>query len=197
MHALGAILAGGASSRMGSDKTFAEVAGQAMVDWVAGSLRSVTDDLVVVGRAGTLSDIKCIPDDHAERRGPLAGLATALRLAADRPVVLVAVDQPWVRSSTLRELLEMAGPLHAVVPVDGDSRQVTCAVYPAAWAARAADEGATGGSIQSLLDDLPYRPVEPAEWQTWGEDGRSWFSVDTTEALQQGVDRFGPPGGPV
>jgi molybdopterin-guanine dinucleotide biosynthesis protein A len=193
MHAFGAILAGGGSTRMGSDKALVEVAGKPMFEWVVGALRSVTDDLVVVGRAGKLGDIECIPDDHPGRHGPLAGLATALRLTGDKPVVLVAVDQPWIRAATLNALLDLAGPIHAVIPVDGGSRQVTCGIYPAAWAGRAAEEEAAGGSIQSLLDELPHRPVEAAEWRTWGEDGRSWFSVDTREALQEGMGRFGAP----
>lgn len=193
MQPLGAILAGGASTRMGHDKARVAVAGTPMIDWVAGTLRSVTEHLVVIGRAGNLSGIQCVPDDHPERRGPLAGLATALRLAQDRPVVLVAVDQPWVRAVTLQALLDLAGPLHAVVPTDGEARQVTCAVYPAAWAGRAAEEDAAGGSIQTLLDNLPLRSVEPIEWQPWSEDGRSWFSVDTEDALQRGLEKFGPP----
>jgi molybdopterin-guanine dinucleotide biosynthesis protein A len=178
---------------MGTDKAAVNVAGMPMVEWVADTLRSVTHELVVVGRTGTLAGIECVPDDHPEHRGPLSGLATALRFAGGKSVVLVAVDQPWVRGATLQRLLDLAGPLHAVIPVDGDSRQVTCAVYPAAWAGRAAEKDAAGGSIRSLLDDLPFRPVEAAEWTAWGEDGRSWFSVDTEEALRNGLDRFGPP----
>ncbi len=192
MEPLGVILAGGGSARMGRDKALVDVAGRPMVEWVAGAVRSVTDDLVIIGRDGILTGIRCAPDDHPGRRGPLAGLATALRLAEDRPVVLVAVDQPWVRAATLEALLDRAGPIHAVVPIEGNARQVTCAVYPASWAGRAAEEETAGGSIQSLLDALLYRQIEPAEWQTWSEDGRSWFSVDTEAALHEGLQRFGP-----
>lgn len=135
-----------------------------------------------------------MPDDHPAGRGPLAGLATALRLSEGRPVLLVAVDQPWVRAETLSELLKQAGPLHAVVPIAGGARQVTCAVYPASWAERAAEEDAVSGSIQSLLDDLLHSPIEEHEWRAWREDGRSWFSVDTDHAVEEGLTRFGTPG---
>ena len=178
---------------MGRDKALVEVGGRPMAEWVVDRMRSVTEDLVVVGRSGSLAGLSCVPDDRPFRRGPLAGLATALRLADGRPVLLVAVDQPWVRVETLDALLEQAGPIHAVVPMAGDARQVTCAVYPASWAERATAEDAAEGSIQSLLDDLPYRAVEQSEWQTWGEDGRSWLSVDTEESLQEGLARFGAP----
>ena len=68
-----------------------------MIEWMATALNSVTDHLVVLGRSGTLAGIECVPDDHPARRGPLAGLATALRIADGAPVLLVAVDQPWIR----------------------------------------------------------------------------------------------------
>lgn len=194
MNPLGVILAGGGASRMGRDKALVEIAGRPMVEWVADGMRSVTSDVLVLGRSGILAGLECVPDDHPARRGPLAGLATALRLAHDRPVLLVAVDQPWIRADTLHNLVELAGPLHAVVPIAGHSRQVTCAVYPGSWADRVAAEDAADGSIQSLLDELLYRPIEEPEWQSWGEDGRSWFSIDTEEALQEGLARFGPPG---
>jgi molybdopterin-guanine dinucleotide biosynthesis protein A len=179
---------------MGADKALAEVAGRPMVEWVADAVRAVTPDVVVVGRSGNLAGLECVPDDHPARRGPLAGLATALRIADDRPVLLVAVDQPWVRVDSLRALLEPAGPLHAVVPIAGGARQITCAVYPDSWLERAVAEDAADGSIQSLLDDLLYRPIEEPEWRSWGEDGRSWFSVDTEPALEEGKALFGPPG---
>lgn len=193
MDLLGVILAGGGSTRMGRDKALAELAGRPLVEWVATALASVASETIVVGRAGKLAGLDCVPDDQSVRRGPLAGLATALRLSGGRPVVVTAVDHPWLRAETLTRLVQLAGPLHAVVPLDGGARQVTCAVYPAAWAERCAAEDEAGGSIQSLLDDLPFRPVEEAEWTAWGEDGRSWFSVDAPTGLKEGLTRFGPP----
>jgi hypothetical protein len=77
------------------------------------------------------------------------------------------------------------------VPVDEGARQVTCAAYPAAWAEAADVEDEAGGSIQSLLDRLPHREVAPAEWAAWGEDGRSWYSVDTPEAAAAALGRYG------
>jgi molybdopterin-guanine dinucleotide biosynthesis protein A len=194
MNPLGVILAGGSASRMGRDKALVQVSGRPMVEWVATALGSVTDHLIVLGRAGTLAGIRCVPDDHPARRGPLAGLATALRIADGEPVLVVAVDQPWIRSETLAALLGQAGPLHAVVPIDQGARQVTCGIYPGAWAERAAAEDAADGSVQSLLDEMLLRPIEEAEWQAWGEDGRSWFSVDKDDDLEEGLSRFGLPG---
>ena len=195
MNPLGVILAGGGASRMGRDKALVQVSDRPLVEWVAQAMRPVTNGLLVLGRSGTLAGIECVPDDLPARRGPLAGLATALRIAKGEPVLLVAVDQPWVRSETLAALLDQAGPLHAVVPIDQGARQVTCGVYPGAWAERVAAEDAENGSVQSLLDEMLFHPIEEAEWQAWGEDGRSWFSIDTDRDLTRGLERYGPPPG--
>ena len=45
-------------------------------------------------------------------------------------------------------------------------------------------------SILTILDRVDTTTVEPEEWRSWGEDGRSWFSVDTPEALQLGLSRY-------
>lgn len=176
---------------MGRDKAAVRVAGRTMLDWVMAALIGAGCEPLVVGQEATPTT-PAVPDDLPAGRGPLAGLATALRIGGGA-VVLVAVDQPWVRSQTISALVATAGH-GAAVPTDGGARQVTCAVYPAAWASTAAAELEAGGSIQSLLDRLPHQPVRPEAWGCWGEDGRSWFSADRPEDLAEGLRRFGPPG---
>jgi molybdopterin-guanine dinucleotide biosynthesis protein A len=105
--------------------------------------------------------------------------------------LLVAVDNAFVRAETLRRLAAVDSEL-PVVPVDEEGmRQVTCAIFPKHIAAQALEEAGSGGSIQTLLDRVSFLPVTPDQWGQWGEDGRSWFSVDTPEALEKGIERFG------
>lgn len=185
---LGAILTGGRSTRMGQDKADVVVAGSTMLDRVAAALAAVSSHVVLLGpdRQGW----ECWPDSvHAE--GPLAGIATALTRTQPDRVVLVAVDHAFVRPEFLEKLVEIESNL-PVVPVDESGvRQVTCAVYPKTVGEAAVEEASAGGSIQTLLDRVSFRPLTPHEWQEWGEDGRSWFSVDTTEALRLGEFSFG------
>lgn len=188
-EALGAILAGGTSRRMGRDKALLEVGGRPMVEWVAEALGRVCSEVVVVGREGRLAGLRGLPDAGGEQ-GPVAGLSAALSEAGGRPVVLVAVDQPFVRGETLARLLALHRPGEAVVPLQEAAPQVTCAVYPAEWREEAARQGRRSGSLRGLVERLPTRRVLPSEWRSWGEDGRSWFSVDTPEALEEGVRRF-------
>lgn len=192
---LGVILAGGASSRMGRDKALVEVAGVPMVRRVGAALEQVVDRLCVAGRRDPIAEYEAIPDPVAGRPGPLAGLAAATKRSFrhDGPEAVtatVAVDHPFVRSETVRQLLALFEG-RAVVPVDAGVRQVTCGIYPVTWWTAARDELEAGGSLQTLLDRMPHREVGPPEWAAWGEDGRSWFSVDDEAALAAGLALFG------
>lgn len=177
---------------MGVDKALVEVGGRPMSAWVIDALAQACDKVIVAGRPEGLGGATGIADTMSGRRGPLAGLVAALE-AGSAPVLLVATDQPWVRSATLHRLADLAGEL-PVVPVSHDgSRQTTCAVYPPGILSVALDELLAGGSIQSVLDRTAFVPVEEETWRSWGEDGRSWFSADNEEALAEGAARFGPP----
>ncbi len=152
-----------------------------MIEWVLRALVAVSDRVVVAGRPEGWAGHQGLVDPVG-MGGPLAGLVAALQLGSD--LLVVAVDQPWVRVETLQALSDME---ETVVPIDGGVRQVTCARYSLAITAVAK-------SLQGVFDQIPHRAIEEQEWRSWEEDGRSWFSVDDETALEEGLRRFGPPG---
>lgn len=80
MKLLGAILAGGKSTRFGSDKAVAIVDGLPLIDHVVMGMFANTDHLLIVGR--DWRDFDAIPDGDHAGEGPLAGLLAALTHAA-------------------------------------------------------------------------------------------------------------------
>lgn len=78
---LGAVLAGGQSSRFGSDKALAEFDGRTLLSRAVDALSGWCDYVVVVGRAA--APAPTLPDWPRPGMGPLGGLAGALRFAAD------------------------------------------------------------------------------------------------------------------
>lgn len=192
VRTIGVVLAGGRSSRMGTDKAAVVVGDRPMAEHVVRAVRQVADSVAVAGSEDAVAGAMPLPDSGKPHRGPLAGIAAAAAAHPDATLVVVAVDQPWVRPDTLRELVRLADDL-AVVPVDDGVRQTTCAVYPPSSLAGIDEELEGGGSIQSLLDRTSFRPVVAREWQTWGEDGRSWFSADAPTDVERGLERFGAP----
>lgn len=187
MTILGAVLAGGQSSRMGSDKATIEIAGRTLLARVCDAVDGVASRVIVLG--GDRPGYESWPDQTAIP-GPLAGVATALNRMTEDRALIVAVDNAFVTSRTLAHLVAIESDL-PVVPVDEEGvRQVTCAVYPKGIAVVARQEAEGGGSIQTLLDRVSFVPITPEVWLGWGEDGRSWFSVDTPEDVAAGLERF-------
>jgi len=172
---------------MGADKAMIEIAGRPLLARVHESVGQVTAHVVVLG--GERPGYESWPDQGAIP-GPLAGVATALNRMSENRALVVAVDNAFVTAGTLAHLAAIESDL-PVVPVDDEGiRQVTCAVYPKGIADVATEEAEAGGSIQTLLDRVSFHPVTPEVWMNWGEDGRSWFSVDTPEDIATGLGRF-------
>lgn len=132
---VGAILAGGAASRFGSDKAMALLQGVPLIDHVATALAPQADTLVVVGRPhGALVSV---PDHPAPGFGPLGAIAGALRWARANgyAVVLSAPCDAPVLPPDLVPLLGGEGAAYvAALPVLG-WWPVTLADHLATWLA--------------------------------------------------------------
>lgn len=79
MSRLGAVLAGGRSSRFGSDKALALLDGARLIDRAVAALAPQCDAVIVVGRGDDRHS--CVPDWPRPGMGPLGGLAGALNHA--------------------------------------------------------------------------------------------------------------------
>jgi len=92
---LGAVLAGGQSSRFGSDKALARLDGATLLELAVARLASWCGAVVVVGRGeGT---VPVVADWPGPGMGPLGGIAGALRHAREQgfaAVLTCGVDSP-------------------------------------------------------------------------------------------------------
>lgn len=94
---LGAVLAGGRSSRFGSDKALALFERRSLLDHAVDALSVQVDAVVICGRSQT--GRPCLPDRPGPDLGPLGGLAAALRHALDQgyeAVVSTGCDTPML-----------------------------------------------------------------------------------------------------
>lgn len=174
---------------MGRDKAKTILEGRTLLDWVHTALSQVVSEVVVAGRQ-TAEGVRSIPDTLPGGRGPSAGIITGLTESKGRSILVVAVDQPWVRPSTLAALLEVRP--RPATPLDGHF-QVTCATYPTRSLSILEEAARSEGSLQTIIPRLGGTAIPPGQWRAWGEDGRSWFSVDTPEDLAEGLRRYGSP----
>lgn len=118
---LGAILAGGRSTRFGSDKAEAMWRGRPLLDHVADRLSSVCAKVIVCGRSSVA--FEAIADRPTSDLGPLGGLNAALHFAlADgfSQVLSAPCDAPSLSNLVLAELSRIPGNAYlAEMPVIG------------------------------------------------------------------------------
>ena len=108
---LGSMLAGGRSSRFGSDKAVALFNCRSLLDHAIEALSDQVDTVVVCGRL--LAGRPCLPDRPGTDLGPLGGLAAALRHALDHGyefVVSAGCDTPMLPADLVLRL-QCAGPV--------------------------------------------------------------------------------------
>jgi len=128
------VLAGGAASRYGGlPKGLERVGGRRIIDRVAGALRDVTDELLLVANdpaaAGWLPGVR-VQTDIVPNAGGLGGIHAALHAAA-APVLIVAWDMPFVPPALLARLRALGEDADVAVPESGSRRGVEplCAFY--------------------------------------------------------------------
>ncbi|PKB14748.1 molybdenum cofactor guanylyltransferase [Novosphingobium kunmingense] len=153
MRLLGAVLAGGLSSRFGSDKALAALDGQTLLDRAVERLAVWCDSVVVVGREA--ASVPTLPDWPRPGMGPLGGIAAALRHASDHgfaEVLTIGVDSPGLPD----DLPERLAPAPAYV-----ADQPVIALWPvnAAEAVTAILEGDGRHSMIALAERVGARAV--------------------------------------
>lgn len=115
----GAVLAGGLSSRFGSDKALAEFQGHSLIALAVDTLSGWCEKVVVVGRE--TAPAQTLPDWPRPGMGPLGGLAAALHAAVDEgydTVLTCGVDAVFLPED-LPALLGAAPACLAQQPVIG------------------------------------------------------------------------------
>ncbi len=102
---LGAVLAGGQSTRFGSDKALAELGGRTLLSRAVETLEGLCDAVVVIGRE--TAPAPTLPDWPRAGMGPLGGIAAALHHAQDAgydAVLTCSVDSIGLGDDLLRQL---------------------------------------------------------------------------------------------
>ena len=126
-----AVLAGGKSRRMGTDKASLRLPkGGMLIEEIVTRLRAVADDVLIVAnddRFAALS-VPIVADCFADA-GSLGGIYSALLAARHDQCLVVACDMPFLSVPLLRWMVEEADPWDALVPRLGGQPEPLHAIY--------------------------------------------------------------------
>lgn len=165
------ILAGGKSSRMGTNKALLPLNGKTVIEGIVSSLEKVADNLLIV--TNTFSDYEFLHlpmiEDKRKGMGPLAGIEAGLSATESERNLFVACDMPFFSVELGRYLLscledyqaavlEVSGTLH---PLFGAYRKETLGAVT-----KSLDEGQL--RIRHFLNSLQTRIVKNKELESLG-----------------------------
>jgi len=187
------ILAGGASSRMGTDKSQLLLDNQKFVDRLAEILSSITNSVTIVGSKFPNSRLKSASDIYPNW-GALGGLHAALSVCVSDWALVVACDLPFVTDDLFLRLAQFREEYQAVVPTQPDGRaQPLCALYRTDPCLRVATDLIESGHRRplDLLESVKTRWVDFAELEQLNQSARFFVNINTPqdydEAIRTGV----------
>jgi molybdenum cofactor guanylyltransferase len=171
------ILAGGESSRMGRDKALLDFGGVPLIVHTARLIEPLVAGVTVVGppRRYEAMGLRVIADqDTAEpgpmriRRGPLAGIATALAATRLSWNLIIACDLPYLSGAWLDWLLSRAirSRGEVVIPRIGGRLEPLAAVYRRECGAAIETALARGmRKVTDVIETLRMDVVDQREWR--------------------------------
>jgi molybdopterin-guanine dinucleotide biosynthesis protein A len=182
------ILAGGASSRMRTDKSQLLIERQTFTERIAETLLRVADSVTLVGGQPHES-LRTVADVYPQW-GALGGLHAALSACKHDWAIVVACDLPFVTAELFSFLARLRMDHEAVVPVQRDGRpQPLAALYRVDPCLRRATELIEAGRRRplDLLDAVNTRWVEFAELTNLAQSEKFFVNINTPSDYDEAI----------
>lgn len=183
------ILAGGRSTRFGSDKGLAEWRGRSLVDHVLDRVPLLGSLKLLVVREGqdtsSWPDVPTVYDDPGRNEGPLRGVICGLGACTTEWAWVLACDQPLVFPELLVDLWSSATvDDHALIPEwEGRLKPLTglYSVRSGFLLEQCSDRGEK--SLIGALKTVGYRVYDEEKCRGWDPRGASFLNVNRPEHL--------------
>ena len=182
------VLAGGKSSRMGSDKAFLRLGDETLLSQALKLAGNVAEAVWIVGDAKKFAAFGRVVEDVYRDRGPLGGIHAALSGSTTELNLMLAVDLPFVTQKLLQYMLSRALESGAMVtvPRTGSGVQPLCAVYRRGFAEVAEQSLLEGkNKIDSLFARVETCVIEESELVRAGFSEQMFRNLNTPEELEK------------
>lgn len=190
----GFILAGGKSTRYGSNKAMAEIAGQRLIERVVTVMDSVFQRLVIITNTPEEYAYLEIPmiEDLIKGLGPLGGIYTGLESLSDEAGFFVACDMPFLNGPLIRHMVRVRSRFDAVVPKIDWMLEPLHALYTKRCLP-ALEELIDSRQYQILkfFEKITVKFLEEDEIQAFDPALRSFFNINRPEELARSKDLEG------
>ena len=186
------ILAGGRSTRMGTNKALLALPGNRHITFVEHLTSTLTplctETILVVRDANdaanySLAGVRVVTDNLPDY-GPLMGIYTGLSAMQAPRALVVAVDMPFIQPALISFLLSQPLTNTLLVPMVNNVPQVLLAVYPRTILPLIDQRIKQGRrDPRSLLEVAAVQYIEEAQLRLVDAELRSFVNVNTPEEL--------------
>lgn len=193
------VLAGGHSSRMGSDKALLQLGGLTLLERALQTSRQISGKVYIVGPRQRYAQFGDVIEDVYADCGPLGGIHAALGATTTDLNLMLSVDMPLMTASLLQWLAwkALASRELVVVPHALGGLQPLCAIYRL-QVRTAAEEALKRGDykISHLFEVVPMREISLREIEAAGFSADLFRNVNTSEEYRELVQQKAPPSEP-
>ena len=190
----GVVLAGGMSSRFGSNKALSRFDGERLILRLCKRVGAVTDRMSLI--TNTPEEYAFLNLDSRKdlvpRCGPIGGIYTALRTAETPLCLCVACDMPFIRPALLEYMVERSPGYDVIVPVQDGREEPLCAVYRNTCVP-AIDNRIQAGKyrITGFFDEVRVLRVAPEDAGI--HDADMFFNINRPEDYDEALKRLNRP----
>lgn len=130
-HITGIILAGGKSSRMGTDKGLLKFQGKHLVEYSITALKPFVSEIMIVSNNSAYDnfDYKRVKD-YLENQGPVAGIYSGLVETKTENNIVLSCDIPFVTSEVIQKLIKNMDVDSEIIQIENQGKTMPLiAVY--------------------------------------------------------------------
>lgn len=184
----GCIIAGGASTRFGRDKTLYSYRGMPLIESVFTTLTAVFRDTIIIAddcKKFRHLEAPCVPD-IVSGKGPIGGLHTALSVCETPYVFVTACDMPFLNPGLIAYMCGRVSNFDIVVPFVGGNYEALHAVYSkncAPYVRRAIDAGKR--RIVCFFDEVTVLKMDENEVSRFDTPEKVFKNINTVEDLNR------------
>jgi molybdopterin-guanine dinucleotide biosynthesis protein A len=188
----GHVLAGGASSRFGSDKALARLAGETVLGRLVNLLGEVADSVHVVTTGDRYPDFRGkIVADRWPGEGALGGILTALHAAGEDDCawnVIVSCDMPFLTHAWLAYLVNRAlgSDVDVLFPRSRSGDEPLCGCWRTAALPQLQEAFDRG--VRKVTDGakrLRVEVLDETHWKRFDTAGRLFWNMNTQQDYEE------------
>jgi molybdopterin-guanine dinucleotide biosynthesis protein A len=185
----GVILAGGGSSRMGSNKSLLLHMGNRIIEVIYRNLADLFEEVIIVTNTPELYPfLPCrkVPDIYSGQ-GVMAGIHAGLSRSREGAIFVVACDMPHLRGALIRHLATLADGVDVVMPVTVGGFEPLHAIYRKECLPVLEEllQNTENRRVVALLSEVRVRKVIPEEIALFDPEFTSFDNINTPEEYRK------------